>query len=110
MSDLLPKLDGYFFVADKDGQIVGYIFATTHVSEGTAVPQGKKFLEIDEVYVHPDYRTDGIGHKLVDHLLAEARSHGITRSVVYSASKQWDKIVGFYEKHGFKMWFVQMYK
>jgi ribosomal protein S18 acetylase RimI-like enzyme len=67
-------------------------------------------VEIDEIYVHPHYRTDGIGHKLVDQLLDEASARGITRSMVYSASKEWETIVGFYEKHGFKMWFVEMYR
>jgi hypothetical protein len=47
---------------------------------------------------------------MVDKLLEAAEGNGITRFVVYSATKQWQKIIGFYEKHWFKMWFVQMYR
>lgn len=52
----------------------------------------------------------GHHHVMVDKLLEAAEGNGITRSVVYSATKQWQKIIGFYEKHGFKKWFVQMYR
>lgn len=111
LNDLKPELGDYFFVANNDSETIGYIYGTVHINEGTAViSQGEKYLEIDEVYVHPDYRDDGIGHELVEQLLDEAERQGIKRSVVYSATKQWQKIVGFYEKHGFQMWFVQMYK
>jgi ribosomal protein S18 acetylase RimI-like enzyme len=98
-------------VARNDQEILGYIFGTTHVSEGLAIiPAKEKYIEIDEVYIHPEHRSSGIGHKLVDHILDEAESNGICRSVVYSATKQWERMVGFYEKHDFKLWFVQMYR
>ncbi|WNQ13370.1 GNAT family N-acetyltransferase [Paenibacillus aurantius] len=109
---LLRKYIGdYFWVAEMDLKVVGYIMGTVHESDGLAVVEkGELYLEVDEVYVHPDFRSVNIGHALVDKLLQTAESNGITRSIVYSASKQWQKIVGFYEKHGFKMWFVQMYR
>jgi len=108
---LVNFLGDYFWVAEVDSQVVGYIFGSIHESDGLAViEKGERYLEIDEVYVHPDYRNDNIGHAMVDQLLQTAESNGITRSIVYSATKQWQKIVGFYEKHGFQMWFVQMYR
>jgi len=109
---ILRKYIGdYFWVAEIDSVVVGYIAGSVHKSNGLAViEKGECYLEVDEVYVHPDYRSDNIGHAMVDKLLQSAESNGITRSTVYSASKQWQKIVGFYEKHGFKMWFVQMYR
>ena len=111
IDDLIPKLGDYFFVASNESEIIGYTYGTVHASEGTAViPQGEEYLEIDEVYVRAEHRNDGIGHELIGELLAEAERQGIKRSVVYSATKQWREIVGFYENHGFQMWFVQMYK
>lgn len=101
----------YFWVAEVDAIVVGFITGTVHESDGLAViNKGERYLEVDEVYVHSDYRSGNIGHLLVDKLLQTAEDNGISRSIVYSASKQWQKIVGFYEKHGFKMWFVQMYR
>jgi GNAT superfamily N-acetyltransferase len=101
----------YFWVAEVDSEVVGYSTGTIHESDGLAViDKGEHYLEVDEVYVHPEYRSENIGHLMVEKLLQTAEDNGITRSIVYSASKQWQKIVGFYEKHGFKMWFVQMYR
>lgn len=111
-ADLLkPFLGDYFWLAEKQGEIIGYITGSVQESEGLAViEKGEKYLEIDEVYVLPDYRNRKVGHTLVDQLLQSAEAGGVTRSLVYSASKQWREIIGFYEKHGFKMWFVQMYR
>ncbi|MDQ0888761.1 ribosomal protein S18 acetylase RimI-like enzyme [Paenibacillus sp. V4I9] len=101
----------YFWVAEINSEVVGYITGSIHDSDGLAViEKGESYLEVDEVYVHPEYRNENIGHMMVDELLQTAELNGITRSVIYSASKQWQKIIGFYEKHGFKMWFVQMYR
>ncbi|WP_240041178.1 GNAT family N-acetyltransferase [Paenibacillus ginsengarvi] len=108
---LADRLGDYFYVSELDGILIGYIFGVVHVSEGLAViDQGERYLEIEEVYVHPDHRGGRIGHRLVDELLRSSEHNGVTRSVVYSATKQWQKMVGFYEKFGFQMWFIQMYR
>lgn len=101
----------YFWIAEAQSAVVGFIFGTILESDGLAViPEGEKYIEIDEVYVHPEWRSGGIGHELVDRLLQQAESNGVTRSLVYSAAKQWVRMVGFYEKHGFQMWHIQMVK
>lgn len=108
---LRNNIGDYFWVAEINSEVVGYITGSVHESDGLAViEKGERYLEVDEVYVHPEYRSENIGYLMVDKLLQTAEGNGITRSIVYSASKQWQKIVGFYEKHGFKMWFVQMYR
>jgi GNAT superfamily N-acetyltransferase len=108
---LRNNIGDYFWVAEINSEIVGYITGSVHISDGLAViEQGEHYLEVDEVYVRPEYRSGNIGHVMVDKLLEAAEGNGITRFVVYSATKQWQKIIGFYEKHWFKMWFVQMYR
>ncbi|MRN52604.1 GNAT family N-acetyltransferase [Paenibacillus monticola] len=67
-------------MAETDSVVVGYIIGTVH--------------ESDEVYVHPDHRSDNSGHLMVDKLLQTAERKSINRSIVYSASKQWQKIIG----------------
>ncbi|QHW31636.1 GNAT family N-acetyltransferase [Paenibacillus rhizovicinus] len=108
---LRSSIGDYFWIAEVDSDVIGYITGSVHESEGLAViAAGERYLEIDEVYVHPEHRSGTIGHQLVDRLLQTAEGNGINRSIVNSASKQWREIVGFYEKHGFQMWFVQMYR
>jgi ribosomal protein S18 acetylase RimI-like enzyme len=108
---LRNNIGEYFWVTEISSEVVGYITGSVHESDGLAViEKGERYLEVDEVYVHPEFRNENFGHMMVDKLLQTAEQNGITRSIVYSASKQWQKIIGFYEKHGFKMWFVQMYR
>lgn len=100
-----------FFVGEYDGRIIGFVSGTIHSSDGLAViPKEEKYIEIDDIYVHSEHRVKGVGQKLIDEILAEAQSQGIERSLLYSASKNWEQVVNFYKKNDFKMWFVQMYR
>ncbi|TNJ62048.1 hypothetical protein FE784_32515 [Paenibacillus hemerocallicola] len=47
---------------------------------------------------------------MVDRIIAEAESNGVTHALVGSSNLEWQRIVGFYKRHGFKMWYVQMYR
>lgn len=108
--DLIGRLGPFFFVADMDGAIEGYVFGSAKVSEGSAVmPQGERYLEVDEIYVRPQSRGKGVGGMLLDKLLQTARGNGIGRFSVYSATKDMDGILEFYRRHGFQSWYVQMF-
>lgn len=110
-SDIKSKISEYSWIALDSGKVIGYIFGNILISDGLAVlPQGEKYMEIDELYVHPNYRNSGIGYRLVDRILSKSKENGIAHATVYSSSKRWEDIVEFYERHGFKMWFVQMFK
>lgn len=52
-----------FFVAEIDGQIRG---CAALIMSGS---QGKRFLELHSIAVHPNFRGKGIGTRLVKHLL-----------------------------------------
>lgn len=107
---LAERLSPYFFVAEGDATIEGYVFGSVQVNEGSIVlPQGERYLEVDEIYVRPESRGKGIGGTLLDRLMATARRDGIHRFLVYSATKDVDGILEFYRRHGFKSWYVQMF-
>lgn len=111
-ADLLRRwLGPYFLVAERGGSVVGFAYGTIDTSGGLAViPAGERYFRLDELYVHPDHRERGVGGMLVDRLLAGARAAGVERARVYSAAKDWRRIVGFYQRHGFKMWYVELYR
>ena len=109
--EFIGRLGPYFLVAEQSGDIVGFISGSHHQSSGLAVvPKGERYLEIDDVYVIPRLRGTGVGGQLLDRLEEQARSNGIDRFLVYSASKDVDGILKFYRSHGFNSWYVQMYK
>ena len=104
-------LGPYFLIAEVNDEIVGFIPGSTNCSEGTAViPEGESYLEIDNLYILPEYRRHSIGSGLIIHLLAEAKRQGVAYALIYSAAKDIHNILRFYEKHDFQSWYVQMFR
>ena len=101
----------YFLVAESDEGLVGYINGSVHQEKGMPViPEQEPYLEIENVYVQPGFRHRHIGGQLMERLMAVAAHHGIQRFAVSSVSKEMDKILRFYRRHGFTPWHVQMFK
>ena len=101
----------YFFVAEIQNDLVGFISGLVHLSVGLAViPEGKTYVEIDDLYVSPQFRQLGIGSQLIEHFLAQAKSQDITYALLYSATKEIRSVLHFYERHGFQSWYVQMFR
>jgi ribosomal protein S18 acetylase RimI-like enzyme len=109
--ELVKKIGPFFLIAQINPTIVGFICASIHVSEGLAVlPKGQEYLEIDDIYVKPEFRKKGIGSRLMDSIIQTAQHNNIKRFMVYSATKDLDKILNFYRGHGFNSWYVQLFK
>jgi ribosomal protein S18 acetylase RimI-like enzyme len=105
------QLGPFFLVAEGEDVMVGFAMGTEHTSDGLAViPEGERYLEIDDGYVAPEHQGSGAGTRLIQELENQAKSAGIQRFLVYSASKDIDGILRFYRGCGYKAWFVQMFK
>ena len=108
---VLERFPAYFLVAEYDGGLVGYIQGAVRRHKGVPVlPEQEPYVEIEQVYVHPDFRHRHIGSMLMERLMAVAAQQGIQRFVVSSTSTEMDKIIHFYRRHGFTPWYVQMFK
>jgi ribosomal protein S18 acetylase RimI-like enzyme len=108
---LLDKLGPLFIVASDNGRVVGFAYATAHISKDMAViPEGERYAEIDDIYVLTEYRSRTIGGRLLDKMIGTAQREGIEHFYLYSASKDTDEILSFYKKHGFKSWSIQLYR
>jgi GNAT superfamily N-acetyltransferase len=85
-----------------DDEVVGYVFGEVRKGKaGPAIPLEEPYLEIFEVYVHPDYRSQGLGKKLIFEMVKKAESNQVHR---------WRETAAFYEALGFNMWYIQMFK
>lgn len=105
------QLGPYFLVAEEDGEIVGYVTGSVHTSDGMAViPDGAAYLEVDELYVIPDRRSQGMGRMLLDTVLARAEAAGVEYQLVYSATKDLRRVMQFYEQSGFQSWCIQLFR
>lgn len=109
---LQPWLDGgFFFVAQYDGEVIAYAAGIEKLGKGAIYkPEGEQYLNVDEVFVHADHRDKGVGTQLMEYLLDKAVSNGVVRSMVGSNNVDWMPTVKFYERHGYRMFAIQMYK
>jgi ribosomal protein S18 acetylase RimI-like enzyme len=104
-------LGSYFLVAEAKSEIIGFIFGSIYTSDGLAViPAGESYLVIDNLYVLPEFRRQGIGGKLVAQLLTQARQQNVAYALLYSAAKDIQSILRFYGQHNFQSWNVQMFQ
>jgi ribosomal protein S18 acetylase RimI-like enzyme len=86
----------HYFVAERDGRVVGYVAGSTDVEER---PPGQAVL--GAIYVRPDYWDEGIGSRLLERFAA---SVGEDDADEVAAVVLADNGVGraFYDRHGFE--------
>lgn len=109
--EIKSRLDEYYLVAETTKGIIGFIAGSVRVSADLAIiPKGSQYLEIDDLYVIPSFRGQGVGSQLVDQLLAHAKERGLDYATLYSAGKDIHAILRFYERHRFQSWYVQMFR
>jgi ribosomal protein S18 acetylase RimI-like enzyme len=110
-SAILERFPAYFLVAESNQQIVGYAHGTVqHNKPVEVIPEQETYLEIENIYVKPDFRNEDIGGKLLERLFEIAKQTGIQQFLVSTASKETDKILAFYRRHGFTPWHIQFFK
>ena len=90
-------LESTYFVAEENNQILGFVNIT---------PQSSDTLEINTLYIDPDFQKQGIGSLLIDKILKENKHH--TKCILWTM--KFGPALKFYEKQGFtttsneKMW------
>jgi ribosomal protein S18 acetylase RimI-like enzyme len=111
IEELNARLGDYFLVSENRKTIIGFIYGSIKKSEGLSViPAKQTYLEIDSIYVIPEHRNKGIGGKLLDSLTEVARLNRIVKFKVFTATKEYDRIIKFYRSHGFQPWGTQLFK
>lgn len=108
---ILERFPAYFLVAESDGQLVGYIHASVQRAKSIEViPDQEPYVEIEDIYVRPDFRNQELGGELLEQVFEVARTANIQRFVVGTKSKEMDNILRFYRSHGFTPWSIQFFK
>lgn len=95
--EIIRNDNNYILVAEDDSSIVGFITA----SKRWVVRYPNPIMQIDELYVDPDFRKHGVGKKLIQGIEELARKERYERIYVESAYKH---TLGhrFYETNGYK--------
>ncbi len=84
---------GAFLVARLAGQLVG---------TGALLPEGEGTGRIVRMSVARSHRRCGIGARILQALLDEARTRGY-RTIVLETTETWDDAIAFYMRHGFRI-------
>ena len=109
--EVLERFPAYFLVAEHHGQLIGYIHgAVQRTTAIEVIPAQEPYVEIENLYVQPAFRSRAIGGALLERLVEIAQAAGIQRFVVGTRSKETDKILGFYRSHGFRPWSIQFFR
>src|SRR5687768_10344588 len=108
---ILERFPAYFLVAEHNGRLVGYIHGSVyHDNPVEVIPSQEAYVEIEDIYVQPDFRSRDIGGALLERIFEVAQQEGIERFIVGTLSKETDRILKFYRSHGFAPWRIQFFK
>lgn len=84
-------------VAEVDNEIVGYLAGTVMEVESW---RPVKRTELENMFVKEEFRSNGIGAKLVSEFFNWSKTKGVQRSLVVAYATN-EKAIKFYKKMGF---------
>ncbi len=97
-------------VAVQGGQIIGYAYGRVAQAQRNRgrVRKGEAVFDIEEVYVRPDHRKEGVGKLLCEALLAQGRAAGCHAAQLVAVNKDYAALLRFYEQMGMEFWCATM--
>jgi len=102
-NDIFNNLDNntYIYVIEYDEKIIA---SGTLLIEQKFIHGGGKVGHIEDVIVDQKIRGEGLGRKITNYLVEEAKKQGCYKTILNCSHKN----IGFYEKFGFKNNEVEM--
>lgn len=113
VEELRKRLGECFLVAELNGRVIGFVIGEIRSTANNEFVEGvldtaPLYLEVQDLYVSPGHRGQGVGTTLMRRLLEVARGRGVEDSLVYSANRDYVRTARFYEKFGYDMWHIHM--
>ena len=103
----------YYILAAYDDELIAYIFGKEEIQDKqtSVIDKNMHYFEIEELYVHPSYRSSGIGKQLMESLEKELKKKGLEMMMLNTATKNWKAIMHFYiDEIGMNFWSAKLYK
>ena len=100
------------FLAEENGTVAGYLFGHVFRSENmrSIMPEGTACFEVEELYVIPSLRSQGIGQALFSFASEAVRSEA-EFMILSTATKNWKAVFHFYlDELGMEFWSARLYK
>ena len=102
-----------YILAAYDDELIAYVFGKEEIQEKqiSVIDKNMHYFEIEELYVHPSYRSRGIGKQLMESLEKELKKKGLEMMMLSTATKNWKAIMHFYiDEVGMNFWSARLYK
>ena len=100
------------FLAYDGDTVIGYLFGYAEKSKESSsiMPDGTPCFEIEELYIRPEYRNQGIGRKLFDYVENIVRGE-VDYLMLSTAAKNWKAILHFYlDELDMSFWSARLFK
>jgi hypothetical protein len=101
------------FLASDGDEIIGYLLGHTEIAKRTSsvIKEGTPFFEIEELYVLPDRRSEGIGRVLFNFAEQKVKSEGLEYIMLSTSTKDYKSILHFYtDVMGMDFWNARLFK
>ena len=102
-----------YILAAYDDELIAYIFGKEEIQDKqtSVIDKNMHYFEIEEIYVHPSYRSRGIGKQLMESLEKELKKKGLEMMMLSTATKNWKAIMHFYiDEIEMTFWSARLYK
>jgi len=100
-------------VAVAEGEIIGYCYGNIEKEERNRsfAKRNDLFFYLEEIYVIPEYRKDGVGQKLFNFIENYAKKEGCKTLRLSAVSKDYKRLLSFYiDKLNMTFWSAYLIK
>lgn len=101
------------FLAEINGSIAGYLFGRRDRAEHSRsiMADGTEFFEVEELYIVPGLRGQGIGSALFRYAEQQVKAEGVQFIMLSTATKEYKQILRFYiEELEMEFWSARLFK
>jgi GNAT superfamily N-acetyltransferase len=98
--------EAYSYIAKVNDELVGFIYGK--IKENNNITESK-YIKIEDIYVKPRNRNQGIGKKLLDSMIFEAKDKGISGAFINGSCEEVTQTINLYNKLGCRSWYIQMF-